>query len=56
MNATWVAFTKWAKMNFDVERTINIPNFGNFQWKVPKGVSEDQEKCVLYFPNENFLA
>lgn len=24
----WNAFIKWAKMNFDVERTINIPHLG----------------------------
>ena len=36
MNMIWAGFVKWSKLNFDVERTINIPNFGNFQYKVPK--------------------
>ncbi len=36
MGTVWQGFTKWAKMNFDVERTINVPNFGNFQYKIPK--------------------
>ena len=57
MCIVWAAFTKWAKMNLDVERTINVPNLGNFLYKMPKTVSDEQEKerCVLFYPNDSFL-
>ncbi|CAD8159976.1 unnamed protein product [Paramecium pentaurelia] len=55
----WNAFIKWSKMNFDVERTINIPHLGNFAFRLPHIQGEemtlDKEKSVLFYPNENFL-
>ena len=59
MAEIWNAFIKWSKMNFDVERTINIPHLGNFAFRLPHmqgdEIALDKEKSVLFYPNENFL-
>ena len=49
----WEHFQRWTKINLDLERTINVPQIGNFQYKTTE--SDRSEKFIHFYPSQYFL-